>query len=424
MLENIARYLLLHDIKSYVCGGTARDLKLSRTIMSYDFAVVSNMQELQAKFKNKIKHSDPFLTYVTIMYKGLYINLYPLKKVTLDNTYYKFEYTTSLKEDSNSRDFTINALYFDPLKNKWYDYHNGKKDIENKLIRFVGNPYNRILESKIRILRGPVLAGVLGTGWKLEHKTHEAIKDYRLKLALTHSTQVYREVNKIFTRVEIPSKVFNILRSTKVLDDFFPELLLCVGIEQTNKRKNLDVYQHLMYAIDSVKLSHPRCKIIRTTALLHDIGKPQCMTYNTKNEIHFYGHEKASSFLAERILFKWGFKKDFIRQITSLINLHLFDASRRLSSAAVRRLINRASPENIHNLIDLRIADRYGTGRPGISMDKEEYLRDRINKELENISPNDFKLVLPNDQIISMIKDTTDNPDAALPYIRQYLKNK
>jgi tRNA nucleotidyltransferase (CCA-adding enzyme) len=424
MINKIIKYLKTHNYEAYICGGTARDLYLNKTLINYDVAIIATLQELKETFKEKIVELDPYNTSITINYLGVNFNLYPLKKVWLENTYYKFDYTKSLKEDSNSRDFTINALYYNPLKNKWHDFHGGLSDIQNKIIKFVGNPYDRILESKVRILRAPILAGILGNGWKISDGTQKAIKDYRLKLELAHSQQIYKEIEKIFNRVETPSKVFNLLRNSKILDSFFPELTLCVGIEQSNKRKNLDLFQHIMYAIDSIKLSHPRRDVLRAAALLHDIGKPQCLTYNNENKIHFYGHEKAGTFISERILFRWGFKKSFVKKVSSLISLHLFDASKRASVSSIRKLINKAGSENIHNLLDLRVADRYGTGRKNISMDKIEFMRDRINKELEKINPEQFKLILTDKQIISIIKNDTDDAGAVLQYIKQYLKNK
>jgi len=423
MVKSIIKFLKSHGYTAYICGGTARDLKLKDTIRYYDISVKATLTELQKSFKDKIINIDPFSTSVTIRYMDTDFTLYPMKRVWLENTYYKFEYTASLKEDAESRDFTINALYYDPLNDQWYDFFDGEKDLENKTIKFIGDPYKKILESKVRILRAPVLAGLLGTGWSLETKTNEAIKDYRFKLVLAHSAQINREMLKIFTRIETPSKVFNILRSAKILDDFFPELALCTGIPQSNKRKNLDLFQHIMYALDSVKLSHPRCKIIRAAALLHDIGKPQCQT-NINDELHFYGHEKAGAFLTERILFRWGFKKDFIKKISSLVSLHLFDASKKISDLSVRKLINKAGPDNIHNLLDLRIADRYGTGRANISMEKVEFLRKRVNKQLEKISPEDFKLNITDKDIIKIIDNHTDDPENALVYVKHFLKNK
>lgn len=423
MLKSIIKFLKSHGYTAYICGGTARDLKLKNTVRYYDIAVKATLTELKNSFKDKIVSIDPFSTAITIHYMETEFTLYPMKRVWLENSYYKFDYTASLKEDAESRDFTINAFYYDPLHNKWYDFFEGEKDLESKTIRFIGDPYKKILESKVRVLRAPVLAGLLGTGWSLNTQAHEAIKDYRLKLALAHSAQINKEISKIFTRVEVPSKVFNILRSTKILDDFFPELSLTVGIAQSNKRKNLDLFQHIMYAIDSVKLSHPRCEIIRAAALLHDIGKPQCLT-ELDNGLHFYGHEKAGAFLTERILFRWGFKKDFIKRISSLVSLHLFDASKKISDLSVRKLINKAGPDNIHNLLDLRIADRYGTGRPNISMEKVEFLRKRVNEQLEKISPDDFKLNLTDKEILKLIDDHTDDPEQTLVHVKHFLKNK
>ena len=138
MLKSIVKFLKSYGYTSYVCGGTARDLKLKKTLRYYDIAVKATLRELQTSFKDKITSTDPFSTSVTIKYMDSEFMLYPMKKVWLENSYYKFEYTASLKEDAESRDFTINALYYDPLGNKWYDFFNGENDLNNKIIKFIG----------------------------------------------------------------------------------------------------------------------------------------------------------------------------------------------------------------------------------------------------------------------------------------------
>ena len=110
MIKSIIKHLKSHNFNAWICGGTARDLKLNRTIINYDVAIAATMQELQQAFKSRIKSVDSYSTSITITYKDTDVILYPLKKVYLENTYYKFEYSNHLEDDAASRDFTINEL--------------------------------------------------------------------------------------------------------------------------------------------------------------------------------------------------------------------------------------------------------------------------------------------------------------------------
>ncbi|MBC8436925.1 HD domain-containing protein, partial [bacterium] len=301
--------------------------------------------------------------------------------------------------------------------------NNAKKDIDNKIIRFVGNAEDRILESKIRLLEGPVLIGTLGEGWSLDKETHDAIKKYHLKIVMAHSTHINREMNNLFKYVDTPSKVFNVLKSTKLIDEILPEFMLCNNIEQTNKKKGLTLQQHIMYALDSVTLKQTNHIELRLAALLHDIAKPHCYI-ETKTGMHFYNHENIGAILAERILYRWGYKKEIAKKVALLVKHHLFNASFRVSDSQISKLIAKVGPENIHDLLDLRIADRRGTGRKDISMKAVEQMRVRVNNALSTISPKTFKLALSNSELEKAIRFSTDNAKSAASDIKEYLKHK
>jgi len=422
MYTGIIKLLESRGYQAYISDETARDIYLGKTPKRHHVAVAAQFTELQQQFKEFIVVSDSYTTTLKFRYRNDLFIVRPLQQIKLDHMYCSYKYTDSFEVDAKYRGYTIQALYYNPIKKTWLNFYGAKLDIDNKIIRLI-NGQTSLLEAKIRLLSGPTLAGSLGEGWKLASKTHDAIKASHLKVIMAHTSQIRVELTKVFGECRVPSKVFNILRSTKLLDVLFPELVLCIGIPQSNKRANLDLYQHIMYALDSVKLNQTNSVVIRVAALLHDIAKPHTQI-ETETGMHFYSHEIVGAMLAERILFRWGFSKPLSKKVSLLVRNHLFDAYAKVPIKSIKRLIARVGPENIHDLIDLRIADRYGTGRKDISMKKVHAFRARINKELAKISPTQFKLVLSETDIHNYIQYSTDNATNAIEPIQQYLENK
>jgi putative nucleotidyltransferase with HDIG domain len=423
MGTQIIKLLNSYGFDAWLCGGTARDIYLGIEPSGFDVAIRANLKELRAALTPKILKINQYDTSVTIKYKDREYCLYPLKKVKLQNTYYNYSFTNSLEDDAASKDFTINAIYFNPLKDEWIDFYDGIKDLNNKTIRFVGDPYQRILESKVRLLRCISLCSILGKSWKIDDASLKAVQDNKLKIAGSPSKQIFNEFKKVFTRCEAPSRFFSLMVKSRLDEELFTELSSCIGIEQSNKRKNLDLYQHIMYALDSVPLNHSNTLLLRTSALLHDIGKPATEVY-TDTGMHFYNHENVGAFVAEKILMQWGYPSSTIETVVLLIKNHLFDASFRKSEASVKKLVAKVGENNIHNLLDLRMADRMGCGRPDISMKPVDILRSKVNKLLAKSSPDKIKIKLSNSQIESIIKKTTDNVDEAVGKVREYLEQK
>lgn len=419
-MDKIIKYLDYFKIKGWLCGGTVRDLKLGRAPNGIDVAVDCDLSLLREKLSSNITAINDYSTCVTLKYKDEIYYLYPLKKIELINTYYNFSFTNSLIEDSLSRDFTINSLYFDYTTQSYIDHQSGEKDFNSKLIRFVGDPETRILESKVRLLRAPILAAILGPGWSIDHDSKVAIKRNRLKVATINPKQVNAEIIKLMTRAQHPSKAFELMHQLNLLDDFFPELERTIGIEQSNKAENLDLFRHIMLAMDSIDINSDNVLLLRLAALFHDIGKPYTET-RINGELHFYNHENVGANLAEKILYRWGFTKIFINKVINLIQNHLFDAAPNKSIQSVKKLVLKAGPEAIHDLLDLRIADRLGTGRKDIKMTSVDELRKKVNQVLLEINPSQFKLDIEDKQIKSLI-DNEDYIDASLiPTIKNYL---
>jgi len=423
MYKPIIKLLESYGHQAYVSGETARDLYRGVKPIENHVSVNAEFITLRDNLKDKIISIDTYSSTITIKYKEEYFTIHPLRTIYLNNTYCNYKFTSSFEENANHIGFTINALYYNPLNDSWLNLHNAKQDIDNKIIRFVGEAEDRILESKIRLLQAPVLASILGEDWVISAESHEAIKKYNLKIVMAHTSQIHKEMRKMFKHSQTPSKFFSILRSTKLIDNILPELTVGASILQSNKQKNLTLYQHIMYAMDSVKLDQPNYYIIRLAALLHDIAKPHCYI-ETESGVHFYSHENVGAILAERILYRWGFNKTTSNKVSLLVKNHLFNAGPRVTEASIKKLIARIGPENIHDLLDLRIADRWGTGRKDIKMTHVERMRTKVNKYLAKTSPNKFKLSLSEKDISKAIRFATDDKKATVRNVKQYLEHK
>jgi tRNA nucleotidyltransferase (CCA-adding enzyme) len=427
MEKAIIKTLNSYGFEAWICGGSARDLYLGNEPYNWDIAINADLATIQKKLSTKLVSVNDYSTSAVIKYKDVDFTLYPLKKVELVNTYYNYAFTTSLEEDSSTRDFTINALYYNPITNEWLDFHNSCEDIDNRMIRFVGDPVTRILESKIRMLRAPFLSAILGNAWRIHTDSCTAITKHSLKIATVNPKQISNEITKLLTRSEIPSKAFKLLRFLDILPNFFPELQHCIGIPQPNKSKDLDLFQHIMYALDSVEKYKPNAFTIRMAALLHDIGKPYTETV-LNDELHFYNHENVGMYLSEKILYRWGFGRQFVNKISLLVQNHLFDASYNKSTLSIKKLIQKVGPDNIHDLLDLRIADRYGTGNPNIKMDGITKLRDRINSVIGIQNLDNFKLDIEEPELLKEM-NSIENVQSAKTYLSSKilagkLKNK
>ena len=121
----------------------------------------------------------------------------------------------------------------------------------------------------------------------------------------------------------------------------------------------LDLYQHTMFALDSVSATSDNSELVRVAALLHDIAKPCTETYTDKGR-HFYNHEVIGKTLSEQILYRWGYPSNFRKKVGFLVLHHLFNIKSTDSKTAIKRFILRIGPNLIHSLLDLRIADING----------------------------------------------------------------
>lgn len=418
-MKTIIKFLKNKGISAYYCGETARDIALGRIPREYEIAIKATISDIREKLKGYVISVNEYDVSITLTYKEKQYLLYPLKKIKLVNTYYNYEFTSDLKEDASSRDFTIHGLYYDPLKDKWYDFYNGLEDIKSKTIRFIGDGFTRIMESKIRLLKPSIIKAILGNEWTISPETIEVIKKYSIKIYPVHPKQIYTEIVNLFTYSNKPSIAFKEMESCGLLKYFFPEFQECLNIAQPNKSKGLTLSQHIILALDTLDISVSLST--KLAVLLHDIGKPYTEIY-TSSGVHFYNHENIGAHLAEKILHRWGFPKSIIEKVSLLITHHLFDTYAYKSEVALKKLITKVGVNNIQDLIDLRIADRLGNTKKDISMLHVNLLREKVNILLSIGNSGEFRLNITDKELFDLLPIDNQDPDT-IPQIKKYLEN-
>jgi len=352
------------NFQAFVVGGCVRDLL--RKIEPNDWDVATNAKpEEVAKIFPKSFDINKFGT-VTVLTSSKKPNLKEVEITTFrtEEKYTdkrhpdKVNWAKSIDDDLKRRDFTINALAIDS-KGKIVDKFGGEKDLKNKVIRAVGEPEERFSEDALRLMRAVRFATTLG--FEIEKKTFSAIKKNAGLLDLISKERIRDELLKIIM-AEKAADGIELLRETGLLKYIIPELLQGYKIGQ-NKHHIYDVYEHSLRSL-AFGAKEGFNKDVCLAALLHDIGKPKVKEGDGADST-FYNHEIVGAKMAVKILNNLRFSKKDIEKIVKLVRFHLFYYNvDEVHESSVRRLLGRLGPENLQELVQVRMCDRIGSGCP------------------------------------------------------------
>jgi tRNA nucleotidyltransferase (CCA-adding enzyme) len=363
--------------ESYIVGGSIRDFIIG-TYVPKDYDIATNaLPEEIIKFFYKtiptgIKHGT-----VTVMIngKGYEVTTYRIDGEYLDNRRPEdVTFVSNLKEDLARRDFTINALAFNE-DNGVIDYFGGKLDLENKIIRAVGEPNKRFREDALRMLRAIRFASSLN--FEIEERTLQAIKANSNRVLNVSNERIRDELCKMLV-ANNAAKALRLLEETKLLEFILPELQKSVGFNQQNPHHDKDIFEHTLTVVENC----PRELNLRIAALLHDIAKPICFTIDKGGIGHFYGHDKKGVILSAQILRRLKFDNESISKITLLVKEHM-NVLEKPTDASVKRLINRVGVDLVHNLFVLQRADALGSSCPEIRLEEIQRVEEKTRQILE-----------------------------------------
>lgn len=373
----ILRRLQKAGHRAYVVGGAVRELLSGRGIPDWDVGTSATPDEVFRLYPSAIATGVRFGTLTlptaagrcevtTFRVESEYRDARRPEKVT---------FVRELEEDLKRRDFTVNAIAWDPLTERIVDPTAGIADLERGLLRAVGEPLARFQEDGLRPIRAARFAATLE--FDLEETTAEALRHVRPEVGRVAAERVQDELMKML-RAREPSRGFEVLRRGGLLDVWFPELQECVAVPQ-NRYHAYDVYFHTLYTCDAAPAGKP---LVRLAALYHDVGKPRTRV-ERDGEATFYNHQFVGARMAEEAMTRLRFGREPIAKVTHLVRQHMFDYRQEWTDAAVRRFIRNVGVEHIADLFDLRIADNIGNGlKTGFPHYLEE-LRTRVDAILE-----------------------------------------
>ena len=337
--------------EAYVVGGCVRDSLLDKIPHDYDITtnakpsnVINIFEEVGFKvIETGLKHGT-----VTVMInnEGFEITTYRIDGDYSDNRHPdKVEFTNNLKEDLSRRDFTINAMAYND-KDGLVDYFGGLIDLENNIIKCVGNAETRFEEDALRMLRAVRFSAQLG--FKIENETSLAIQKNDKLIQNVSKERIQSEFNKILIS-DNPNYIGQ-LYNYELLDDIIPEYADCFECSQVNPYHIYNVGIHIEKSLSYIESNI----FLRLAMLFHDIGKPICKSTDELGINHFYAHAEKSSELAEIILKRLKYDNDTIDKVKILVKYHDIEIS---SDKQIRRLLNKVGEENLRNLLKVREAD-------------------------------------------------------------------
>lgn len=354
--------------QAYLVGGCTRNLLLGKTPKDWDVTTDANPQEIIGLF-TKTFYKNDFGTVTVVNEEATNdsvrnIEITPFRlEANYSNSRHpdSVSFSKDINDDLKRRDFTINAMAYDPDKGHLEDPFKGQVDLAAKIIRAVGDPKERFDEDALRIMRAVRLATELS--FDISRETHEALKSCVPALNKIATERIRDEFTRIIQAREA-QKGIELMNELGILSSVIPELESGIGVDQ-NGDHIYDVWTHNLKALQNAA-DHDWPLHVRLGALLHDIGKPKTKRFSEeKKDNTFYGHEVVGGKMAAKIMDRLKYPNHLQDVVTKLVRWHMFFSDvDQITLSAVRRLIVNVGVENVADLMKIRVCDRKGMGRP------------------------------------------------------------
>ncbi len=337
--------------EAYAVGGCVRNFLLGLTPKDYDVTTSARPEQTKAVLKG-LRTIDTGIKYgtVTVLSDGIptEVTTYRVDGDYTDNRRPdSVEFTTRLAEDLKRRDFTVNAMAYNP-KTGFVDIFGGRADLDAKILRAIGEPDERFNEDGLRIMRALRFASCYGL--RIEERTAQSVHRNRHLLENIAGERIAAELNKMLC-----GECESVLREYyDVISVFLPELAQCRGFEQHTKYHDRDVLEHIIATVAAIE---PEVHL-RLTMLLHDIGKPLYFTMGEDGVGHFKGHAKGSTVAAEGLLKRLRYSTALTERVLMLVKTHDIVIENREN--LIKRYLNKYGEEAFFDIIKVHIADDMG----------------------------------------------------------------
>ncbi len=383
--------------EAYLVGGCVRDMVRGATPRDYDVATSALPQEVQRSFSRTIPTGLEHGT-VTVLLKGTHV------EVTTFRTEGEYldarrpssvAFHTDIREDLSRRDFTINAMAYDPTTSSLVDPFGGRQDLEAKLIRCVGAPEERFGEDGLRALRAVRFAAVLG--FTLDGATEAAIPATLPSFRKIAQERVREEFTKLLLS-DRPVFGVQLLERTGLLGTFLPEVQSTKGQAQDATYPG-DVFEHLLATLEA----SPAELEVRLAALLHDISKPRCAQPGYDG-VRFEGHERHGEQLVRDLMVRLKFPNKVTETVGLFVREHGFDEGTDWSDGALRRFVARLGEGHLDPFFTFLQANRSTRVDGEQRRQKVREMHIRLHRLLEQRPPLSPKaLVLNGNQVMRVL---------------------
>jgi poly(A) polymerase len=321
-------------------GGCVRDFLLGRDAQDIDIATSARPEQVEKLFNHTIAVGKKFGVIIVIESEHQFqVATFRSEGDYQDGRRPEKVVFSDAKADAVRRDFTVNALFYDPVSEKTFDWVNGEKDLRAKIIRTIGQPEERFGEDHLRLLRAIRFAAQLD--FAIEAKTFAAVKALAPKIKLISAERIRDELIKLF-RPPYAARGLDLLRDSGLMEHVFPELVATVACDQSpNYHPEGSVYNHIRLMLS--QLPPDASESLPWAVILHDIGKPPTATRDENyGLIHFYGHEKVGADMSRDILNRLRFPKKEIEETVACVRQHMqFKDVKQMRKATLRRLLLR-----------------------------------------------------------------------------------
>ena len=377
--------LLKEEGQGYIVGGFVRDIFLGLNPKDCDFVTDIDYERLKEIFKKfKPKEMGKHFGIIQIKIDGIPYEIAKMREdigIPLDRKIQKVEFTKNIYDDLKRRDFTINAIAYDG--EKFYFGEKSKEDIENKVLRFVGDCTQRIKEDPLRILR--YFRFLATKDLKYFPETIEEIKKSKNLIQNLSAERIRDEFSKIITGKNA-YKVLKVMSENKILEEIIPEWSKTIGFDQKNIHHIYTIDEHILKSLEFTS----RDLITRLAVLFHDIGKPRCYTFGEDGQGHFYKHEKYSIEIAEKLMLNLKFSKLDTERVCKIIRYHsLYRQS--IDEIFVKKMLNRFGEEDLYRYLEVVEADRRTHNNDVCNLEDLEQIKNILKKIQETKPPLSIK---------------------------------
>ncbi|MDO4274921.1 MAG: CCA tRNA nucleotidyltransferase [Eubacteriales bacterium] len=391
-VETIIQTLEKAGFEAYAVGGCVRDSILGRTPDDWDITTSAKPEQVKRLFRRTVDTGLAHGTVTVLVDKeGFEVTTYRVDGEYEDARHPKeVTFTASLEEDLKRRDFTINAMAYNPARGL-VDMFGGAEDLERKIIRCVGNPLERFTEDALRILRAVRFSAQLG--FAIEEDTEKALAVLAPNLKHVSAERIQAELLKLLLSPN--PDYLRTAYEAGITAQFLPEWDVCMVTEQNTPHHCFNVGEHTLQSLKNIRSD----KVLRLTMLLHDIGKPVVRKTDENGRDHFKTHGAAGEKMAGAIMRRLKLDNDTVRKVCRLIKWH--DYRPKAEPVDVRKAVHMIGEDIFPLFLEIQRADMLA---------QSEYRREQKLNRLDGVDQI-YQEIIREGQCVSLKKLAVSGKD-------------